>query len=66
MWICLSVCEYLVTLRNKTTVHKITDCSSMCQFDIENNGTVMYNEAENELYRLTVQGRRNKRLLLNG
>jgi hypothetical protein len=29
MWICASVCEYLVIWCDKTTVHEIIDCSSI-------------------------------------
>jgi hypothetical protein len=29
MWICVSVCEYLVIWCNNTTVHEIIDCSSI-------------------------------------
>jgi hypothetical protein len=28
MWICVSVCEYLVIWSDETTVHEIIDCSS--------------------------------------
>jgi hypothetical protein len=28
MWICVSVCEYLVIWCDKTTVHEIIDCGS--------------------------------------
>jgi hypothetical protein len=31
MWICISACEYLVIWCDKTTVHEITDCSSIKQ-----------------------------------
>jgi hypothetical protein len=34
------------------------------QFDIKNNGTVMYNEAENELYRLTVHEKNKQRTFI--
>jgi hypothetical protein len=29
MWICVCVCEYLLIWCDKTSVHEITDCSSI-------------------------------------
>jgi hypothetical protein len=29
MWICVSVCEYLLIWCDKTTVHEINDCGSI-------------------------------------
>jgi hypothetical protein len=34
MWICVSVCEYLVIWCYKTTVREITDCSRICPANV--------------------------------